>query len=499
MEHRVIQAICDTLLQSLWLGLVISVVTGLTVVFTRKSSARLRYRLLTGYLLMFTVGTGLTLLFHLASPDGIEELHNQAISSSENNIFFAGYQYLNSRSEIIVLIWFLMICIKFTRLGVGFYNLYRMKREQLTPIGKYWKDKVSYLCEVLEIKNKITVVESGIAKIPMVVGHLKPMILLPVGLLTNLSVAEVEVILLHELSHIRRRDYLVNLLQNFLELIFFFNPAVLWISTLIKAERENCCDDMVIATKQNKTVYINALLSCQQYQVDQRFAMMLSANRTSLVARVRRMVLNDNHTLSGIEKSLLTVCLVTAVVLTATFSSVGSQSVSKTPGHIVTLVAKQLIEPRQTDTLNLRKKHSTKPVKKRIKLKRNNGPKAVLVAPQESLQLSTADAVQSRSFPEESRARSKESRKNSEVDKIKSEEARIRSEEAKIRADESKIRLDQAKIRIDAAKARAEEAKIRADDVASKLRIKIESNGPTGPIGPIGPTGEPGPTGNPPR
>ncbi|WP_084498364.1 M56 family metallopeptidase [Pedobacter sp. V48] len=500
MKHQLIQAICDTLLQSLWLGLVLSVVSGLTIIFTRRSSARLRYRLLTGYLLMFTLATGLIFLFHLAAPDGINEVYNQTIDSSENNILFSGYQYLNSRSEIIVLVWFLMICIKFTRLGVGFYNLYRLKREQLIPLGKYWVDKVSYLCEILEIKNKITVVESGIAKIPMVLGHLKPLILLPVGLMANLSVAEVEVILLHELSHIRRRDYLVNVLQNFLELIFFFNPAVLWISTLIKAERENCCDDMVIATKQNKTVYINALLSCQQYQVNQRFAMMLAANRNSLVGRVRRMVSNDNHTLSGIEKSLLTVCLVTAVVLTAAFSSVGSQSVSKPPDRMITPAEKHIIEPRQTDTLNLRKKQNPRPAKKRVKLKRSNSSK-----------LATANVVQSEVIKiksDQAKARFEEDRKRSEVNKRRSEEARARSDEARARADEAKIRLDQAKIRINVAKTRAEEVRIRAEEVAvrsSKLRVKIESSGPkvspgpTGPIGEPGPISRPGPTGDSPR
>jgi len=491
MKHQLIQAICDTLLQSLWLGLVLSVVTGLTIIFTRKSSARLRYRLLAGYLLMFTLATGLTLFFHLTGPEDIKDVYNQTIGSSENNILFSGYQYLNSKSEIIVLIWFLMICIKFTRLGVGFYNLYRLKREQLIPIGKYWEDKVSYLCEVLQIKNKITVAESGIAKIPMVLGHLKPLILLPVGLLTNLSVAEVEVILLHELSHIRRRDYLVNVLQNFLELIFFFNPAVLWISTLIKEERENCCDDMVIATKQNKTVYINALLSCQQYQANQRFAMMLSANRNSLVGRVRRMVSNDNHTLSGVEKSLLTVCLITAVVLTAAFSSVGSQSVSNTPDRLVTLVAKNTIKP-QTDTLKLRKKLTTRPPKKRVKLKRSNSSK-----------LQAANVVQSEMIKiksDEAKARFEEDRKRSEVNKRRSDEAKIRSDEtraradeARARADEAKIRLDHSKIRIDAAKTRAEEVRIRAEEVAersSKLRVKIESSGPKGSPSPTGPIGD---------
>jgi bla regulator protein BlaR1 len=84
----------------------------------------------------------------------------------------------------------------------------------------------------------------------MVIGNLKPVILMPIGLLTALTTEEVEAILMHELAHIKRRDYLVNLLQSLMEIVFFFNPAVLWISQLIKAERENCCDDLALYPKQ---------------------------------------------------------------------------------------------------------------------------------------------------------------------------------------------------------------------------------------------------------
>jgi len=91
----------------------------------------------------------------------------------------------------------------------------------------------------------------------MVIGLVKPAILVPLGLLSNLPPGQVEAVLLHELAHIRRKDYLVNLLQSFAEAIFFFNPAVLWISSLIREERENCCYDIAIGGIKNKNKFIN--------------------------------------------------------------------------------------------------------------------------------------------------------------------------------------------------------------------------------------------------
>jgi len=133
---------------------------------------------------------------------------------------------------------------------------------------------------------------------------------------------EIEAILIHELAHIRRRDYLVNLLQNLLEIVFFFNPAVLWLSALIKAERENCCDDIAVAQTSSKVNYIRALVSCQEYQLQApAYAMALRSSKGNLKDRVKRILSNNNQSLNLIEKSLLAVCLVTAGLLTAAFSN----------------------------------------------------------------------------------------------------------------------------------------------------------------------------------
>jgi hypothetical protein len=174
--------------------------------------------------------------------------------------------------------------------------------------------------------------QSGIAKLPMVLGHFKPVILIPIGLLTALSTEEVESILVHELAHIRRKDYLVNLLQNLMEILFFFNPAVLWVSALIKAERENCCDDIVVAQTGSKVSYIKALVSCQEYQsAIPAYAMGLGGNSDHFLQRVKRMLSNNNQSLNKVEKMVLTICLIFAVLLTAAFSKSGKEHTTVKP------------------------------------------------------------------------------------------------------------------------------------------------------------------------
>ena len=146
----------------------------------------------------------------------------------------------------------------------------------------------------------------------MVLGHLKPVILFPAAALTTLAPEEIEAILLHELAHIRRKDYLVNILQNLAEIIFFFNPAVLWISSLIKEERENCCDDIAISQVKNKKQFIHALVSFQEYNLTSKYAATFSGKRNHLLNRIKRIITNNNKTLSNMEK----IFLVTGIIIT---------------------------------------------------------------------------------------------------------------------------------------------------------------------------------------
>jgi beta-lactamase regulating signal transducer with metallopeptidase domain len=138
-------------------------------------------------------------------------------------------------------------------------------------------------------------------------------ILVPLGLLTQLPAEQVEAILLHELAHIRRHDYLVNLLQNLIETLFFFNPALLWLSSLIRDEREHCCDDIAIDHLKNRRQYVESLIGFKERSmVDSPLsAVGFAGRKNSFLNRIRRIVENRNYTLSRWEKgSLACSCIV---------------------------------------------------------------------------------------------------------------------------------------------------------------------------------------------
>src|SRR5579863_3616468 len=338
ISDRVVRALCDTLLHSLWQGLLLAGLAGLIVVCTRKASSALRYNLLVSALILFAAGVSVTFTLqylrtgdtppsqpinHPVNAVGIMTPAPISPSAAIPPPAFTDRvtAWLNAHHNTIVLVWFLIICVRSLQLGVGLYGTYRLKRDQVLTVKDHWPERMRQLARVLGIRQTIALLESGLTKAPVMIGCLKPVILLPLGLLTALSPAEVEAILIHELAHIKRRDYLVNLLQNLMEIVFFFNPAVLWVSTLIRTERENCCDDLVLAHDKNKATYIRALVSCEEYQSSvPHYALAFSGHRNTLLHRVRRLVNNRNHSLNLLEKTILTLCLIGAGLFVTAFS-----------------------------------------------------------------------------------------------------------------------------------------------------------------------------------
>lgn len=340
LTDQIIKALCNTLVHSLWQGLLLAAIAGLIVIFTKRATSALRYNLLISALLLFAIGSVITFAIQLQqvnyggasqvsnmvntinrSPVGIQPLQGHTIVQSTGIVDVLS-SYLNTYHNTIVLIWFLIICAKSIQLGVGLYGTYHLKRVNVMAANGYWNERMQQLACLLGIRQTISLLESGIAKVPMVIGHLKPVILIPIGLLTALSAEEVEAILVHELAHIKRRDYLVNMLQSLMEIIFFFNPAVLWISQLIKTERENCCDDMALEQSTNKVNYIRALVSCEEYQAAvPAYAMAFPGSKNSLLDRVKRLATNRNHSLNLYEKTLLAICLVVSGLCVSAFAA----------------------------------------------------------------------------------------------------------------------------------------------------------------------------------
>ncbi|MDQ0967728.1 bla regulator protein BlaR1 [Flavobacterium sp. W4I14] len=334
-----LHALGATLFHSLWLGVILALLAGLVMFTTRKASAAMRYNLLTICLALFVVAIFFTFYKELQKPIGSiadqvvinlpTGATDQPVIANVQHDMYSGLNKIlslwNAYAYQIVLIWFLIICGKCIQLMVGLNGVYHLRNHKTYAAGKKWDEKLAMLAEELGLSQSVKIMQSGIAQVPMVVGHFKPLILIPLGLLTGLSNAEVEAILSHELAHIKRKDYLVNLLQSFIEIVFFFNPAVLWVSQLIKTEREHCCDDLAITCVSDRKNYVQALIFCQEFkQCAPAYAMAITGKKGSLLHRASRMLFNTNSTLNKMEKTILTIALVSVVVCSAAFKSVGN-------------------------------------------------------------------------------------------------------------------------------------------------------------------------------
>ena len=140
----------------------------------------------------------------------------------------------------------------------------------------------------LGIRRTVRLIETARLSVPAVVGVIWPVILIPLGFVNDLTPQQVEAILLHELAHIRRHDYLVNLLQVIVESLLFYHPATWWISAQIRRERENCCDD-IAASRFTAGGYVSALLALEQRRWPMSGAI-VAANGGSLLERVQRLL-----------------------------------------------------------------------------------------------------------------------------------------------------------------------------------------------------------------
>src|SRR6185503_4948505 len=249
------------------------------------------------------------------SPVVIENFDQTAVGSATTLERFVGF--INANASIVVLIWavfFLFHCIK---LITGLAGIQRMRNYRSHASPDEWRIRLDQLSETLGLKQSILLLQSEIVKVPVAIGFLKPIILVPLGLLSNLPAEQVETILLHELAHIRRKDYLVNIMQRFVEAVFFFNPALIWISSLLRQEREACCDDIVVAHTRHKGSYLEALVSFQEYCfATSQYAMAIHSNKHYLLNRVKRMITRENKKLDIMEKIVLIAGLISFTAFT---------------------------------------------------------------------------------------------------------------------------------------------------------------------------------------
>ncbi len=193
----------------------------------------------------------------------------------------------------LVLAWGLGVALSSLRLLAGWMRLRRHVRVAV-PAPIEWQERLDGLARRLGLRRAVRLLQSAVLEVPSAVGWLRPVVLLPASTLTGLPPRQLEMILAHELAHIRRYDFAVNLAQTLVETLLFYHPAVWWVSHVIRVEREHCCDDIAAGTSGSTLSYARALTALEELRVLPSLAPSpaLSALGGSLPERVRRLVIS---------------------------------------------------------------------------------------------------------------------------------------------------------------------------------------------------------------
>lgn len=222
---------------------------------------------------------------------------------------------LNTLPYLSVAYLFLLVLLAL-RLFNSYRHIYYIKQNGLHKAGVEWRLFAERVATHIGITKKIAIWLSDHVDVPATIGFIKPVILIPVASINQLSVAQLEAIILHELSHIKRNDYLLNLFISLIETILFFNPFVVLLCKIIKKERENSCDDFVIQYQYDRHSYASALLSLEQSRMQHlRLALTATSGKKQLLNRIQRiMEVNKRNAGFNYGQKLLALLLATGII-----------------------------------------------------------------------------------------------------------------------------------------------------------------------------------------
>jgi bla regulator protein BlaR1 len=255
----------------------------LAINYTLKISPGKKYRLAVGAIITGFVWLVFTFVYYFnsSSVSGIA-IFNQTINESNSilNIFLlsASVAYLS------------LLIFPSYRLFRNWRFVQRIRKEGLRKSDLNYRLFVQKISSQLGIAKKVLVYVSELVTSPVTVGYLKPIILIPVAALSNLSTQQVEAILLHELSHIRRYDYLVNFVVSIISTFLYFNPFVKQFIRTIEEERENCCDELVLQYGYDKVGYASALLTLEKLSASRHALALGAAGKKYLLNRIEKIV-----------------------------------------------------------------------------------------------------------------------------------------------------------------------------------------------------------------
>lgn len=339
------------LVHSLWQGLLIYAALWLLLRAMPNISAANKYRLSLGafagmfvcfadtWLSQYRELRGTVVYITSAATDGslpaTYTVHAAASNTISDTILSRAMSEYEHYLPAVMTVYCIGLALMVARLTVSATQATRLRKTGITKPGIEWQEMLARLSDQLGISKKPNLMLSARITVPVMMGVIKPVILLPVAAMNHLNVEQVEAILMHELAHIRRNDYLVNILQGIGEAVLFFNPFVWLISTSIRRERELCCDDLVVASAASPLPYAKALALLEHSRgAESNLALATTGNKNQLFHRIKRIMEMKKKNLSYSQLAIIITAIIavtfTAILFTFTPSMAQKTKSSKT-------------------------------------------------------------------------------------------------------------------------------------------------------------------------
>jgi len=368
LSQQIVEKLGWTLIHFVWQGAAVAILAAVVLKLLRKASSNLRYVVACMALVVIVILPVVTFqMIEIASlsrsgtprndswrgNDSYEMTANndikQEMATVENAIPVqaAALPAIPLKERVVgviepilpyaVLGWLVGVAgLSLWYLG-GWTQLQRLRRRMVKPVCGDVKSKLKQLSQKLGIGGAVVLVESAIVNVPTVIGYFRPMILLPATAMTGLSGGQIEAILAHELAHIKRCDYLVNILQTVVEILGFYHPAVWWISNKIRYERENCCDDIAVKITGDNINYAQALATMEEIRFGgQQLA--VAASGGNLFNRICRLLGKDsaNNEKANWIPSVVAIVLIGLMIVSAVMAVTKTEEPQRHPASSAT-------------------------------------------------------------------------------------------------------------------------------------------------------------------
>ena len=330
LQHSVfLQSLGSAILNSLWQGFILWFLYETISASYKTASARLKNSLSTVLVFLSFIWFGITFFSKIVNSNALiaadvaaglphHQIASQPVSVFEKLLGYAGSSVPYLSVAYIFLLFFLM-----AKLLTAYRYVYIISNKRLSNPPAELSFFTFKVAAQMKIPRKITVWISNHIDVPATIGFIKPVILIPFASLNNLTGSQLEAIILHELSHIKRNDYILNIILSVIETVLFFNPFVALLSTVIKRERENCCDDFVLQYQYDPLSYASALLRLEQSRVNTlKLAIGAVSGKKQLLSRIKR--ITNGHAVTrqfNYGQKLLALFLVTIIITSVAWLS----------------------------------------------------------------------------------------------------------------------------------------------------------------------------------